>query len=317
MNAVPVITLCAAPDWMKGGQPGETDWSQIEVAPRPEHYHDFAELAKLVAQRYPDVKHYQVWNEMKGFWNSESNNWDYVNYTRMYNMVYDALKSVSADIKVGGPYLVIEGTGSSRGGWASEVPIRERQWKVIDYWLKDKHGADFIVLDRGIKDYHDKNTYAMEELMELTPYFGDIVRQIRSRTDLPIWWAEYYAHGDSPEAVAAIHASVLNHMISSGSSAAFLWQPMKAGKLNHALFSDVRKPGGIEIYPYYHVFRAIHEHFRPGTQLYRATSSSNGVEVLASATKFLLINKRPEPIKVLVNGKSVDLDCYEVRMLDL
>ena len=92
MNAVPVITLCAAPDWMKGGQPGETDWSQIEVAPLPEHYHDFAKLAKLVAQRYPDVKHYQVWNEMKGFWSREANNWDYVNYTRMYNMVYDALK---------------------------------------------------------------------------------------------------------------------------------------------------------------------------------------------------------------------------------
>ena len=49
MNAVPVITLCAAPDWMKGGHPGETDWSQIEVAPLPEHYHNFAELARLVA----------------------------------------------------------------------------------------------------------------------------------------------------------------------------------------------------------------------------------------------------------------------------
>ena len=25
-----VITLCCAPDWMKGGEPGETDWSNLE-----------------------------------------------------------------------------------------------------------------------------------------------------------------------------------------------------------------------------------------------------------------------------------------------
>jgi hypothetical protein len=116
--------------------------------------------------------------------------------------------------------------------------------------------------------------------------------------------------------VAAIHASVLIHMILSGSSVALLWQPMKVGKLDHALFSDVRKPGGIEIYPHYHVFKAIHEYFGPSIQLYKATPSSSDVEVLASATKLLLINKRPESVKVLVNGKPVDLGCYEVRLLD-
>ncbi len=35
----------------------------------------------------------------------------------MYNLVYDALKGVDPSIQVGGPYLVIEGTGSGRGGY--------------------------------------------------------------------------------------------------------------------------------------------------------------------------------------------------------
>ena len=54
-----VITLCCAPDWMKGGEPGETDWSNLEVAPLPEHYGDFAELCAKVAERYPDVEAFQ------------------------------------------------------------------------------------------------------------------------------------------------------------------------------------------------------------------------------------------------------------------
>ncbi|MFE2447435.1 hypothetical protein ACWDHW_32840 [Streptomyces melanosporofaciens] len=45
-GTAPVLTLCCAPDWMKGGEPGRTDWSQkaLETAPTPEHYEDFAAL---------------------------------------------------------------------------------------------------------------------------------------------------------------------------------------------------------------------------------------------------------------------------------
>ena len=31
-GGTPVITLCCAPDWMKGGEPGFTNWSRLEVA---------------------------------------------------------------------------------------------------------------------------------------------------------------------------------------------------------------------------------------------------------------------------------------------
>lgn len=316
-HAEPVITLCGAPDWMKGGKPGETDWSKLEVAPLPAHYADFAALARTVALRYPDVRTFQVWNEMKGFWKPSINNWDYEGYTDLYNMVYDALKSVSRAIKVGGPYLVIEGTGSNRGDWSTETPIRTRQWQIIDYWLQHKHGADFITLDRGLKDYHDHYPYTAAELMALTPIFEDIAVQVRRRTSLPLWWAEYYGSGPADRHfVAAQYASIMIHMIRGGTSAALLWQPQDAGgDLPEALFTDTRKKGGGQPLPFYAAFKAIHDHFGPGTKLYQTSSSSPDVEALASPASLILINKRLEPVAVSVDGKRMELGKYEVRVV--
>jgi hypothetical protein len=67
MGGIPVITLCCAPDWMKGGTAGETKWDRLTTAPLPEHYADFAALSATIARRYPDVRHFMVWNEFKGF----------------------------------------------------------------------------------------------------------------------------------------------------------------------------------------------------------------------------------------------------------
>lgn len=54
-GGTPVVTLCCAPDWMKGGRSGadSTDWSQaaLETAPEPEHFADYAALAATVARR--------------------------------------------------------------------------------------------------------------------------------------------------------------------------------------------------------------------------------------------------------------------------
>lgn len=317
-GAVPVITLCAAPDWMKGGTAGQTDWSKIEVAPLPEHDADFAELARQAALRYRDVHFFQVWNEFKGLWDPAHNNWDYVRYTQLYNAVYDALKSVNPAIQVGGPYLVIEGTGSGKSrDWTTDTPIRARQWEVLDYWLKHKHGADFITLDRSLKDAHDKNAYTVDETMALTPTFEQIARQVRAKTNLPLWWAEYYADppGGGKQAIAALHASVLLHMLKGGTCAALLWQPMETGEVPHALFTDARQPDGGHPLPYAHVFQAFHDGFKPGTQLYRATSSSPTIEVLASAQNTLLINKRGTSVSVKCEGQKFTLGAYEVRVL--
>ena len=315
MKAVSVITLCGAPDWMKGGAAGKTDWSRLEAAPLPAHYADFAELARQVARRYPDVLHFQVWNEMKGLWSAQNNNWDYKAYTDLYNVVYDALKSVNPQIQVGGPYLVIEGTGTGKGDWSTQSPITPRQWDVLNYWLAHKHGADFITLDKGLIDYHDLAPYSAAETMALTHTFGDVVRQIRAKTSLPVWWAEFYGAGigaPDDQFLAAQYASILKGMIEAGASVALLWSPQKSD-VAHALFTDTRTPGGGQSLPLFAVYKTVHDDFRPGAKLYRSMSSSPDVEALASDRCTLLINKRPAPVTVRLEGKAVTLARYEVR----
>lgn len=323
-GGTPVITLCGAPDWMKGGQPGKTDWMQLEKAPLPEHYQDFANLAAQVARRYPDVLYFQVWNEMKGLWNSKTNNWDSEGYTRLYNLCYDALKAVNPAIKVGGPYLVIEGTGSEKGeDWSTQKPIRARQWEVIDYWLKSKRGADFFTIDRGIKDFHDKNQYTPDELMALTPNFGEVIRQVRTKTDLPIWLAEYYgASGPDRTFAAANYASCLLHSIQAGLSVALLWEPQDAGlerngapRFSGGLFSDTRRTDGGQALPFYAVYTALNDHFSAGTPLFAAKSSSPNIEALVSDKAVLLINKGETAVDVNLDGKILRLERYEVRLL--
>lgn len=316
----PVITLCGAPDWMKGGQSGQTDWTKLETAPLPEHYQDFANLAAQVARRYPDVLHFQVWNEMKGFWDAKANNWNYQNYTRLYNLCYDALKAVNPQIKVGGPYLVIEGTGSQKGDWSAEKPIRARQWEILDYWLKNKRGADFITLDRGLKDFHDKNQYSDAELMALTPFFGEIIQQIRAKTDLPIWWAEFYGHsGPNRRYAAANYASCLLHSIKAGLNVALLWEPQDAGNdsFSGGLFTDTRQADGGRPASFHMVYQVLHEHFSQGTPLFRAQSSSPLVEVLMSDKHILLINKADSINTVPFEGRYLQLKPYEVLLLGL
>ena len=333
-GAVPVITLCCAPDWMKGGAPGTTDWSTLEVAPLPEHYADFAALARQVALRYPDVRYYQVWNELKGFWDRGSNNWDYVAYTALYNQVYDALKSVDPAIQVGSPYLIIEATGSRalgypRGQWYTGDPLTRRNREVLTYWLRHRHGADFISIDRRIAGREDPNSYSVAERMALTRWFGDIARQIRQLPGYggePIWFAEdYFARvADSGDIDGRAHAaglaSTLYHQLKAGVSLSLYYKPQGQGERGdqQGLFSDTRLAGGGQPLPSYAVYQAFHDHFGPGTQLYRAASSSSDVEVLASATQLLIINKRGSPVEVRVNGVlDIGLAAYEVRVLDL
>jgi hypothetical protein len=304
---------------MKGGRPGETDWSRLAEAPLPAHYDDFAELARQVALRYPDVKYYLVWNEMKGFWDAKTNNWDYVRYTELYNKVYDALKSVSRDIKVGGPYLVIEGTGTATGPWWAEKPITKRNREVLSYWLAHKHGADFLALDRSVKSSHDRNTYSKAQYLSFTAIFEDIARQVRALTDLPIWWVESYfvSSADQPDFETAGIASMLYHQLRAGSAVSMCWapqaRPLRTG--GQHLFTDTLTSGGGQPLPAFFIYKVFNDDFKPGTRLYQTTSSSGDVEVLASDTKILLINKRPNSILIKVNRVYITMGAYEVRVL--
>jgi hypothetical protein len=306
MHGIPVITLCSAPGWMNtSGQDlprrtGPYSWADARVADN--HVSDFAGLCKKAALRYRDVKYFQIWNEYKGYWDQAADNWDSVRYTNFYNAVYDAVKSVRPDARLGGPYYPFDGP-------------KLKDWTVIDYWLKHKRGADFVCFDGWIAGYPPTRDRAEEaRKMSLTNYFGKIADQFRARTNLPIWISEFYGGWSAnPQFTAANHASCYLHALLSGVSAALLWDP-ELQRWNY-LFTSTKTADGGQPSPHYRVVKIFNHDFGPGTRLYKAVSSSADIEVLASATKTLLINKRNANVVVRLNGRDVMVAPYEVRLM--
>jgi len=195
------ITLCGCPDWMKGGAQGTTDWSRLEVAPLPEMAEAFAYLCARVAQRYPQVKHFLVWNEFKGMWGH--GRWDILRYKALYNLVYRAIKKVRPDALIGGPYAPL--SVQSRPGVtdAHGLTALNRWWSADPVDGGPLAGADFLVVDGWGSPEWFANTTA------------DLARHYPC---LPIWWAELHVtHGNWGIALDALTAN--------GAAAAILWEP--------------------------------------------------------------------------------------------
>lgn len=190
-------------------------------APDPWYEDDFAYMIKQVALRYPDVKVWQVWNEFKGMYRTDLNRWDYERYTRVYNKVYTALKEVNPDNKVGGPYLSLniwtendpgnEPTSKPecRGSWGvmSEGEIGDYKTtgnsSVYSYWLKNKVGADFLLVDFGTKSWRVPNDpYDPFQTKARIDGVMNCVRNIKDENgvvfedakNLPVGIAEFYAN---------------------------------------------------------------------------------------------------------------------------
>ena len=306
MRATMVITLCTAPGWMKTSgqdfprQIGPDSWADDRVADN--HVDEFVDLCRKVALRYPDVKYFQIWNEYKGYWDKAADNWDFVRFTDFYNRVYDALRAVRPDAQIGGPYYPFDGP-------------KPKDWAVIDYWFQHKHGADFVCFDGWVAGYPPTRARSEEaRKMTLTDYFGRIAREFRARTRLPIWISEFYGGWSSnAEFTAANHASCYLHALRSGVAVALLWDA-ELEKWNY-LFTSTKTAEGGQPSPHYHVVKLFNTYFGSGTPLFKASSSSPEVEVLASRTKTLLINKRDAKVEVRVDGVPLSLNPYEVRLL--
>ncbi|MFD9906196.1 xylan 1,4-beta-xylosidase [Streptomyces sp. NPDC059063] len=335
-RGTPVVTLCCAPDWMKGGESGSdnTDWSQasLETAPKPEHFDDFAALAATVAKRYPDVRHFIVWNELKGFWNSAEGRWDYEGYTKLYNLVYKALKQVDKDIMVGGPYVVMNsvdprqtGNVSSdlKGPWGR---MDQESLDVLDYWNKHKAGADFVVVDGASYTVDDE---LLPDEFKATDKLTAVSSWVRRRTGgLPLWWAEYYVEpGDSqdnrddwaePRRVA-VHASGLMAMAKGGATSGFYWNPQRRGEsCAGCLWSATQLPDGGRELPILRLLARFSEAFPPGTRYEEVSVAADdvpNVRVLADDRTVLVVNTVDRTISAKVDGKRFDMAGYEVKWL--
>lgn len=335
-GGTPVVTLCCAPDWMKGGRAGadRTDWSQtaLETAPEPEHFADYAALAATVAKRYPDVRHFIVWNEFKGFWNNAEARWDYEGYTELYNLVYKALKKVDEDIMVGGPYLVMDSldprqrqdaSTSLKGDWGA---IDQRVLDAFDYWDENKAGADFVVVDGSS---YSKDDELIPDEFAATDKFTAVSEWVRERTgDLPLWWAEYYVepadgddnrHGWSENRRVAVQASGLMAMAEGGATSGFYWNPEeKSGECPGCLWTPTdRRDGGREL-PMYGLLSRFGEEFPPGTSYETVSVAADdrpNVRVLADDKAVLVVNTLDRKISADIDGRKFDMAAYEVKWL--
>jgi hypothetical protein len=290
-----MISLCCAPDWMKGS-------SNIEAAPFPQNYGDFAQLAAQVAARYRNVKIFQVWNELKGF------NGDYQAYTTLYNDVHDAVKAVRPDAQLGGPYL----------GVLPDVPIENQA--VYTYWLNNKSGGDYILFDGG------PLLGARTDEFNST-IFSDWIDWIRKQPNggatLPIGWAEIFTRGlPDSSSLAANHynATFADDIISNvklGVSYALQWGASSPNGVTgnpdipETMMTDSGQPT-----PIFYAMRDFKNYFGPGTPLYHTTVSSPDVTALASRAKTMLVSHLRSNQTVTVNGATINLTPYQVLTIN-
>jgi hypothetical protein len=317
-GGTPVITLCCAPDWMKGGAPGKTEWSRLTEAPSREHYADFAALSAVVARRYPYVRHFMVWNEWKGFFDEEENRWDAEGYTDLYNQVYDALKAVDPHNRVGGPYLdmssepagSLNASASLSGSWGS---ADQRVVDAVTHWLQYKHGADFVVVD----GHATTATGAADEFAALSK-LSAVNRWIRAQTDLPIWWSEWYVERAgtdwSPQRRVALRAAAMIELAQSGAQTVLYWNSRPSGReCATCLWTDTRAEDGGQPLPFLtEVLQPFARWFPPGTQL-RSTPAPPGLRVLAQDRAMVVVNTTDEGVAATVDGHRIALAPYETR----
>ncbi len=248
---IPVVTLVAAPNWMKtgGARPGGTLFS---TPPSPDHYGDFAALAAHIAQAFPQVRYFVVWSEVRGFYSPAKHAWDYQDYTTMYNDVYRAIKAVRPDALVGGPYADLHAMPTPIRGVPSAVHgpwgyVDQGMLDTLTYWLAHKAGADFVAVDGATAVATTGDAALMNPVTEASQYAA-LDAWIRARTDLPIWWMESHiqpATGWTPAQAAAARIATLAEMAASGARVGMQWQPQQTvGWPDEGLWTSTRVSGG-------------------------------------------------------------------------
>ena len=320
-HGVAVLTLAGAPDWMKGGPAGTTDWSRLDVAPTRDHYRDFAALAATAAQRYPQVRYFQVWSELKGLFDDAKNRWDYEDYTDLYNAVYDAVKKVRPDAQIGGPYVVLD-TWSADGSPAPSAlsgpwgVVDQRALDVIDYWNTHKHGADFLAVD-GSSGTRDAGLTT--DPFGATAMFGTVSRWLQTSTGLPVWWSEFYPTAPATQgwqpgspALAALTLAAAANAIAGGAAHLLLWQPQASGDIpNAALWSTPTAQGDAVALPLATPWAWLASHMDSDSTI--DFSPEESILEVIGKSQVLTVNLSDKPVIPLNQGSA--LPPYGIRII--
>jgi hypothetical protein len=357
------ITLCEAPWWMKGAlnSDGSTtlltsadEWSSIAYGSRilDNKMNSWLTLVQKVAERYMvapyNVRTFQVWNELKGYWDPRSgkNHWDYDNsagdpsgpnakhgYTFMYNQVYNKLISVAqnlgistSELKIGGPYVVMDTYSSASkmsnpsnvtGPWGV---VDQRTLDVITYWLANKTGGQFVTVDGGNVNKDGTEITDTFTRCEKFSTINNWIRQQPSGATIPIWWAEWYTYNsgltNNDQTNRAVGAYSAMQQIISGASTPLIWGGTASSAAAPPLYTATTTSGGGQATPWAGTYQNLNTYFNPGTPIFHSNSSSGNIAVLAGDTRIMLINKQSTAATVSMQGVSYSLAGYDVQFVN-
>jgi hypothetical protein len=338
--ATKIIVFALAPGWMREVPSGVTPiddftpdaWYVAPVATG--HLTDWANLCADIASTYSDVYYFFVWNELKGHFIDAQNRWDYQRYTTMYNAVWTAVKAVRPDALIGGPYANL-----SSGGTASVVQSPEWGWldkrilDSIDYWMANKTGADFVVVD-------GTNSNTLGTLaVEFGKYrdFMEWLRGLNTTTypganTLPVMIAEHYCYPPGEE-LAANSTDLSKYppnwcagtfeAIRAGYSTCLLWQPQgNDGDTTNGLsfpvglFTDTANSGGGQATNLQPAVKLVHDHLSAGASIYWPDVGNANIDALASSTKCILVNRSGSSQSTSGFTPATTLTAYQVLAVD-
>jgi hypothetical protein len=366
LGETPIITLAIAPWWMKGVYEGhgktqaltaDDEWGSSAYDARilDNKMGAWTHLVQAVAERYMkapyNVRNFQVWNELKGYFDPDINNYDFTTspgqpngpnarsgYTYMYNQVYSTLMSTAAsqkiakqDIKVGGPYVFADIWSNSKQSDPSSLTkpygiFDQRPLDVLQYWLQHKTGAGFIIFDASLEN-RDTMKVLNQDPFAAANLFADLIKWIRSldpnlypgATTLPIDLSEWFSwteqDGTSADEDNALKAYTMMQFIQAGGGTALSWNNFGNGGADFGLWTSPTAYGGGQAYPWYSTYKSLMDNFKSGTTIYK-TSVSNPTAVGAMASKdhLMLVNKTSNDITVSVNGTKIPLTPYQVSI---
>lgn len=240
---------------------------------------------------------------------------------------------------------------SGTGTWQpfdTRFPQFDKDEAIVEYWLQHKHGADFMTIDRGLIDSHDPNSYTPDQRIQLAGAYARTLSELNriksenGADNLPVWMSEYYglerypngtitqaqrAHDYGSDAQeAALNALFYKAFVEQGLSTALMWNGGE-GESHHGMYTDIRDvndfgdatpgSGGYKTL-HYDVFKDVNEYFGAGRPIVKVTSGdATKVDALASTRLAMLINKTGVTQLTSVNGRSVTLAPYEVKMSTL
>ena len=331
-----ILTLCRCPEWMRR----DDEKKGVDAAPRKDMYEEFGHMAADFMRHYEElgleIYAVNVWSETRGYWSQTLGRWELEDYADLYNIVYDSIKVVSPSVLVGGPFMHVESSpnGRNMANYSGNISGSDR--KALTEFINKARKLDFFSIDRNLMENADDTGYGVDEVLKYTAFNGVVHEEIRELLaerfpDVPVWVVDNQClkgHYETDVEAAGLASMYRWHLL-GGAAFVDKWQPEDEGDEStddeqiapEGMYTHTDTDDGAQPLPTFYVFKAFREFFPPGTPVVSTYSGSGAVEILASPTHAMFINKdsRERKVKVLLEGEDslyVELEGFEVKTIE-